>query len=1270
MVWAQNGKLSGKILDKKTKEPVSFAIVRVSSGGATKGVSTADIKGYYNISPLTPGKYDVEVQFTGYSKRLIKDVTVNFETTTRLDIELQASDLVTSTVEVTEYKVPLIKKDETSTGRKLTSDDIAKMPTRSINAIINTVPGVVSTDAGQELNVRGNRGGDNAYYVNGVRVFGRSALPPPEAVAEVAVITGGVPAQYGDALGGIFALTTKTAPQKYFGNVQMETSRPFDQWRYDLLGISGGGPILRTKGVEDEMGVMRNRRTILGFFSVFQYQGNRDADPSPYGYYKISDRALENMRRSPAVQIQNRFYSRANFYTIDSLEKVKYIQNGGRHQFQTNLSFDYQPSEDILITVGTNVTYFTQRLGANFNLFNSGNNAQATQYDVNGFLRFRQSFNSGREAESKSIIKNIYYQIQLDFTRNGQRQFDPTHRDKLSRYNYVGQFKDNRVDDTSFIGTGGFPVRFRNVDPITGVSDTMTIRTNRPVITKSAFRDWTFSPVPGINTDLANYNQYIYNLNPVVTVNNLPGSLSAFPSNFLIGNGFLFNSIGMGLNGFGSPDVGYAYSANAGAGGLFDALGNTRAGYNFSNQEQYRISAQAGLDIGRHSLKFGFEYEQRIFSSYSATTNLYGRGRSLANRQILSDGAGFVVDTFSTTDVNGTSFLNISLRNRLNTDQNGNILGQTGFDRNLRAALGMPTNTGQFINVDAVHPDQINLGLFTVSDLFNNGLSPMAFWSGYNAYGKRNTTRVGFNDFFTDTINRPIDAFRPIYLAGFIEDKFEIDDLIIRLGLRIDRFDQNIQVLRDPYSLTRLRTAGETNFSNFSGSPSRPSNIGDDYAVYVNRSSQTFNGSNQNQFTITGYRSGNQWFRADGSPTQNPREIETVSGGQVQPWYDVTQIQNDPVLGRLQRDNFITLDAFQSFKPQVNLLPRIAFSFPISEDALFFAHYDILTQRPLTSAGGNPFGNPLQYYAMSQSGNYLQTTLGSQIVNPNLNPQRKIDYQLGFQQRLSQASALKFSLFYSEIRDLIAIRRITSAYPVTYITDGNQDFGVVKGATIFYEMRRNENLTMDASYTLQFAETSASNFAGALLNTATPNLRTTVPANFDNRHTLKLNFDYHLLAGQGPSLFGYKIFENAGVNFINQAISGQPYTRLLPNFTGDVVTGNINGSRRPWNVKTDVRVDKNFFFGGKEGKAPSVLNVYLYVQNLFDVRNVLGVYARSGSATDDGYLASQVGRQDQANVARSGLNAETFAMYYNLLIMNPENVALPRWIRVGCSYNF
>ena len=74
---------------------------------------------------------------------------------------------------------------------------------------------------------------------------------------------------------------------------------------------------------------------------------------------------------------------------------------------------------------------------------------------------------------------------------------------------------------------------------------------------------------------------------------------------------------------------------------------------------------------------------------------------------------------------------------------------------------------------------------------------------------------------------------------------------------------------------------------------------------------------------------------------------------------------------------------------------------PNSYVALFLAHYDVLTQRP--TAGTDQF-LPTNYL-------FMQSLAASTIINnPNLLPQKTTDFELGFQQKLSNSSSLKFSV--------------------------------------------------------------------------------------------------------------------------------------------------------------------------------------------------------------------------------------------------------------------
>ena len=118
--------------------------------------------------------------------------------------------------------MPLIDKDAGSSGGTVTSEDISKMPLRSATAVASTVAGV-ETDVNGNTSIRGARAENTYYYIDGVKVIGTTNLPK-SAIQEVSVITGGVPANYGDVTGGIINITTKGAASSFYGGIEAVSS--------------------------------------------------------------------------------------------------------------------------------------------------------------------------------------------------------------------------------------------------------------------------------------------------------------------------------------------------------------------------------------------------------------------------------------------------------------------------------------------------------------------------------------------------------------------------------------------------------------------------------------------------------------------------------------------------------------------------------------------------------------------------------------------------------------------------------------------------------------------------------------------------------------------------------------------------------------------------------------------------------------------------------------------------------------------------------------
>ncbi len=1188
------GSLKGTIKDSQSGETLPFVNVVIEANGVQKGGGATDIDGKFFIKPISPGTYDVKVSSVGYRPKKITGVVVKGSIITFLDIDVQSSEIKLEEFEVVEYSVPLIDKDGGASGGTITRDDIAKMPGRSASSIAATVGGVGTNADGAITSVRGSRGDATFYYIDGIKVRGSTNLPK-SAIQEVSVLTGGLPANYGDATGGIISITTRGASSKYFGGIEYLTSGwktgdtkviGLDNYGYNLIEGNISGPILRKKDAEGN-----RTEPLIGFFSAITYRSILDPRPSAVPIYKVKDDVKEDLIAEPLRPSglgQGVFYN-TDFLDEDSFEEIKYRRNANSKNVFGQTKIDINTTPSVTLTFGGSLDWNQNHIyNYNGSLFNWNNNGLSTGLAWRAYGKFTQRFLPPEGEEQKSSIKNAYYTVMVDYSKNQGKLENEQHGDNLFGYGYLGKFTTYRT-------------------PTYGYNSDLN------AFVHNGFRDTliTFAP-SDVNPDAAAITTQYYDIydDPV-------------------GNYQTFTEIQQG-NALRNGD------APASVYNLWTNIGTTYGTYQESDATQFRITTAGSADIGDHAVSLGFEYEQRSDRVFSVgPRGLWNHMRQLTNFHIRE-----LDTTQATVDYVGT-FPYITYERLIGNDQ-------FTFDRNLRDKIG--AGATDFIDVDALDPSTFSLDMFSADELLNDGNS-FVFYYGYDHTGQKLDNKPSFDDFFTaqdenGDFTRPIGAFEPIYVAGYVMDKFAFDDIIFNVGVRVDRFDANQPVLKDPYLLYEAYTAGET-ASGPLALGAHPENIGDDYVVYVN--------DINNPTGIVGYRDGDRWFNADGEEINDPTTLRTASG--IAP-YLVDPDQEE-----------ISSSAFKDYDPQVIVMPRISFSFPISDEALFFAHYDVLSKRPTT---GNRL-NPLDYF-------YIENR-NVTVNNPDLKPEKTIDYELGFQQVLSKSSSIKISAFYRELRDMVQLVNFQEAYPSTYVSYSNIDFGTVKGTTISFDLRRTGNIWMRAAYTLQFAEGtgSAASSASTLVNTGQPNLRTINPFDYDQRHAIVATVDYRYGDGKdynGPVWFGKQVFSNTGLNFTSNLGSGTPYS-AQSNITADAagggggrtLEGQINGSRKPGTFRIDAQLDKNItlkFGGSEDSKKTANLNVYLQVNNLLNTQNILNVYRATGNADDDGYLNAA---EHQASIEQQN-NEAAFRYYYGLKLNNPGNFSLPRTIRLGVRLDF
>ncbi len=1208
-VIAQNGGGAIKVLlkDKTNGETIPFANVVAYQGGVQVGVATTDMDGYAMIKPLAPGKYDVKGVYVGYQAQEVKGIVVGESKTAYVTIELSNGEGVRlDEVVVVDFQEPLIDGDMKS-GGTVTREEYQNMATKNINSVAATTAGVYQADEGSALNVRGGRSNSTIYFVDGVKVIGGLGVPQ-QGVEQLNVITGGVPAQYGDATSGIISVTTRGPQSKFFGGVELISSQLTDKYGYNSLGFSVGGPILQKR---DSTG---QKKPIIGFFLSGQGTYEKDPAPSYVSMWKLNDDKLTQLEKTPlrlvSVGADDVFYRELDYVTKSDMSQTKVRQNVASRSIQLNGKLDFKLAPNTNLTLGGAFDYGNAHdFIYTYSLFNPQNNPQTINTTWRTYARINQKFGTnqtGSEKEkSQALISNAYFTFLASYEKSKSKTQDDTHKDKIFNYGYQGKY--NWTVDT----TSNYALRFDETN-LKYYLDYQGPQRSAVSYERSE-----------LNPTTANYSSQVFDF-----FGTLP-TIQAAQSNYAFVNGDRPQSINS----------------------LFASTGRQYNGYGITDNTQLRFASSFSADFKNHAIMVGVEYDQRNQSGYQVLPiELWTRMRNLTNTHLTSfDTANPILIPGQNGDLDKIYYRYIY-----------NSVNQNQIDKSLREALGLSVDNQTIINSDAFSPDDLKLSMFSAQDLLQSGQNSLVDYYGYDYLGNKDKNSTNLDKFLNDkdangnqTLH--VGAYKPIYVAGYIQDKFDFKDIKFNVGVRVDRFDANQKVLKDQYLFHEAYTAGEK-------SDGRPDNIKDDYVVYVD------NATSSNP-TVVGYRNGTTWYNNEGKEVTDPKLLAV--DGKLTPWLKDADFASK---------NAFSVNAFKDYKPQINVMPRIAFSFPISDVANFFAHYDVLTQRP--SDGLMRF-DPKDYYFIGS------TSSSPFITNSNLKPEKTIDYEIGYNQVLNQKknAALKITAFYRELRNQVTLVSLTNAYPKTYQTYANKDFGTVKGLSAEFDLRRSGGVSLTANYTLQFAEGSGSNAnSGANLSGSDqPNLRITLPLDYDQRHTITINLDYRFGEGKdykGPQFNRKKkdavqtvqVLQNVGANLIFRIGSGTPYTRdvsATPVGGRSQINGSINGSYKPWQFRTDLRIDKNIelTWGKKdsENKKTANLNIYLQVLNLLNTRNILGVYNYTGNPDDDGYLSSS---QGTLYVNNNPSTAASFTDQYKIYINNPGNYGRPRTIRIGVLLDF
>lgn len=235
--------ISGHVKDASSSENLPSATVGIIE--LKKGVNTNSF-GFYSIT-VPAGKYTLKVSYLGFETKIIN---LNLTKNENFDIDLNPKNAITKEIVIKDVRKNENVKSTEMGMHQLSMESIKKLPVImgevDIMKSLQLLPGVSSAGEGQSgFYVRG--GGpdqnlillDDAVVYNTGHLFGFFSVFNGDAIKNVTLIKGGMPANYGGRLSSVVDVTMKEGNMKKYqveGGIGLIASR-----------FSVQGPILKNK---------------------------------------------------------------------------------------------------------------------------------------------------------------------------------------------------------------------------------------------------------------------------------------------------------------------------------------------------------------------------------------------------------------------------------------------------------------------------------------------------------------------------------------------------------------------------------------------------------------------------------------------------------------------------------------------------------------------------------------------------------------------------------------------------------------------------------------------------------------------------------------------------------------------------------------------------------------------------------------------------------------------------------------------------------------
>lgn len=294
----QKHTISGYVHDAATGEELIGATIRITGPEGTG--TTTNVYGFYSLT-LPAGNYTIEYNYVGYSRQR-KEITLNQNI--KLTIALQPSDLQLEEVVVRDERQDANVADVNMSRENLSIERAKKLPALfgevDVLKTLQLLPGIQTAGEGTTgLFVRGGSADQNLILLDEATVYNAShflgffSVFNPDAIKNVEIYKGGIPARFGGRLSSILDIQMKDGNDKdyiFSGGIGSISSR-----------LTVEGPLVKDRSSF----IVSARRTYADIF--LRLSSNEDINSNTLYFYDFNAKANYKINDNNRVYLSGYF---------------------------------------------------------------------------------------------------------------------------------------------------------------------------------------------------------------------------------------------------------------------------------------------------------------------------------------------------------------------------------------------------------------------------------------------------------------------------------------------------------------------------------------------------------------------------------------------------------------------------------------------------------------------------------------------------------------------------------------------------------------------------------------------------------------------------------------------------------------------------------------------------------------------------------------------------------------------------------------------------